>query len=262
MKRITLIAVTSIALLAPTARLLGQNVQPDHQEQYAASDVAAGATLYNRLCVNCHGVSGTGVGGIDLHRGVLPRARTDEALRAVISTGFPQAGMPPFPLEAADLKALVAFVRAGSDASADPTPVALGNPALGRAVLESKGKCLTCHRIGDEGSFAGPDLSDIGRARPAASIRGSLLTPTAYMRPINRLVRAVKTDGTVITGRRLNEDTYTVQLMTDKGTLVSVVKADLKEWTVLNASPMGSYKDLLTPAELADLLAYLVSLKG
>ena len=36
------------------------------------------------------------------------------------------------------------------------------------------------------------------------------------MMPINRPVRIVTKDGRTITGRRLNEDTYTVQLIDDR----------------------------------------------
>ena len=53
-----------------------------------------------------------------------------------------------------------------------------------------------------------PNLSDIGAARSAGSLQRSLLDPTSQMMPINRPVRVVTKDGTVINGRRLNEDTY------------------------------------------------------
>ena len=82
------------------------------------------------------------------------------------------------------------------------------------------------------------------------------------MFPINRPVRAVTRDGKVINGRRLNEDTYTVQLVDDQERLVSLVKHDLREYTILTVSPMPSYRYTLTDAELADVVAYLLSLKG
>jgi len=62
--------------------------------------------------------------------------------------------------------------------------------------------------------------------------------------------------------RRLNEDTYTVQLLDDQERLVSLTKADLREYTILTSSPMPSYKESLSADELADLVAYLLSLKG
>jgi putative heme-binding domain-containing protein len=245
-----------------SAPVIAQNAAPDHPDQYAPADILAGARVYNATCVNCHGVSGTGVGGIDLRHGLLPRARTDAALQNVIATGFPLSGMPAFHLDANEVRVLIAFIRSGLDTGEDAVPVALGDAARGRAIVEGRGNCLTCHRVNETGQFAGPDLTDVGRTRTPAAIRRSLLEPTASMRPINRPVRAVTRDGRVISGRRLNEDTYSVQLITDQGRLVSLVKSDLREWSVGASSAMPSFKDVLAPAELADVLAYLVSLKG
>ena len=78
---------------------------------------------------------------------------------------------------------------------------------------------------------------------------------------INRPVRAVKKDGTVINGRRLNEDTYSVQLKDTNGRLVSLMKADLRDYRISTTASMPSYKKELDPTELADVMAYLLSLK-
>ena len=80
--------------------------------------------------------------------------------------------------------------------------------------------------------------------------------------PINRPVRAVKKDGTMISGRRLNEDTYSVQIIGDDERLHSLLKADIRELTISTASPMPSFKSTLSDTEIADVLAYLLSLKG
>ena len=93
-------------------------------------------------------------------------------------------------------------------------------------------------------------------------MRATLLDPTGSMLPSNRSMRAVKTDGEVVSGRRLNEDTYTVQILDDQERLVSLEKSELQELTVIQQSPMPSYADTLNEEELADLLAYLVTLKG
>lgn len=82
------------------------------------------------------------------------------------------------------------------------------------------------------------------------------------MLPLNRYVRAVTRDGKTVTGRRLNEDTYTVQLIDTNERLVSFLKADLREYAVLKTSAMPSYKDRLTAEELDDVVAYLRTLKG
>jgi cytochrome c oxidase cbb3-type subunit III len=82
------------------------------------------------------------------------------------------------------------------------------------------------------------------------------------MIPIDRPVRIVTKDGKTITGRRLNEDTYTIQLIDAQEHLLSLLKSDVREYTILKTSSMPSYKDQLNSQELADLVAYLVTLKG
>ena len=55
---------------------------------------------------------------------------------------------------------------------------------------------------------------------------------------------------------------YTVQLIDEQERLVSLTKSDLREFTVLKTTSMPSYKDKFSAQELADLEAYLLSLKG
>ncbi len=60
----------------------------------------------------------------------------------------------------------------------------------------------------------------------------------------------------------MNEDTYSLQLILDEqGRLLSLMKADLRQMTAVKTSPMPSYKDRLKTDELADIVAYLHSLK-
>jgi putative heme-binding domain-containing protein len=167
--------------------------------------------------------------------------------------------MPAFKLDAAEVAGVIAYVRNMN--TFDRGSVAIGDAARGRAIFTGKGDCLRCHRVDGAGSRVAPDLSDVGATRSAASLVRSLTDPTSQMMPINRPVRAVMRDGTVVTGRRLNEDTSTVQLIDDKERLVSLVKSDLRELSVATASPMPSYRQM-GDAEIADLVAYLLSLKG
>jgi putative heme-binding domain-containing protein len=232
----------------------------DHSGQYSQAEINAGARVYAALCIGCHAENGAGVGGINLRQGPLPRASTDPALMTLLAAGIPGTGMPAFRLNPDDARAIVAFIRSGFDANATTFP--RGDVARGGAIFESKGQCLTCHRVDARGRDIGPDLTEIGRNRTAASLQRSLVDPAGSMIPINRPVRAVTGDGRAINGRRLNEDTYTVQIMTDSGRLVSLVKSDLREWSVSATTPMPSYKDTLTTDELIDLVAYILSLRG
>ena len=93
-------------------------------------------------------------------------------------------------------------------------------------------------------------------------MRETLVDPSGSMLPVNKPVRVLTKDGETVTGRRLNEDTYTIQILDEQERLVSFDKIDLREVTVLSQSPMPSYSELLGEDELADVLAYLVTLKG
>ena len=232
----------------------------EHGVEYARADVERGAQLYSEFCSGCHGSDGDGVAAVNLKSGQLRRASTDQNFRRILTQGVPGTAMPPGDYADADLVALIAYVRNMRDY--DGGVVTLGDAARGRAIFEGKGDCARCHRVAGRGSRLGPDLTSIGAVRGAGSLRETLLDPTGSMLPSNRPMRAVTRDGETITGRRLNEDTYTVQIFDARERLVSLDKANLRELTVLKTSPMPSYAEALGADELADLLAYLVTLKG
>jgi putative heme-binding domain-containing protein len=232
----------------------------DHPGQYSQADIDAGARVYNSQCAQCHGPNGDQVSGIDLRRGQFRRALNDEELAGVIASGVPGTGMPPFALQAPEVNGVIAFIRAGFDPAA--RPVKIGNALRGQAVFEGKGACLSCHRVYGTGPRTAPDLSDIGQARTVDAIHRSIVDPSSGMMPINRPVRIVMKDGTTIAGRRLNEDTYTVQLIDDTERLRSILKSDTRSYVVDTTSPMPSYATRLTADEISDLVAYLITLKG
>ena len=259
MKRCVLLAVLGLALADPHVAA-AQNPAQAHPGEYAPADIAYGSRLYDAQCTTCHGATGDGVGGVDLRSGRFRNAVTDQDLTRVITNGVEGTGMLAFKFDASELAGILAYLRNMN--SFDRGSVKAGDAGRGRAVFDGKGGCARCHRVGAEGSRVGPDLSDIGATRSAGSLLRSLTDPTSQMMPINRPVRAVTRDGRAINGRRLNEDTYTVQLIDDQEKLVSLVKADLREYTILSVSPMPSYRDRLTQDEIADVVAYLLSLKG
>ena len=227
--------------------------------QYADADIAYGAALYASKCVTCHGTEGDAVGGVALRSGVFRNAVIDRDLERFIRTGSP-AGMPPVVLDNAEMAGIIAYLRNmnGFDAASVKT----GDAGRGRAIFNGKGACTRCHRVGAGGSLVAPDLSDIGAVRSAGSIQRSLLDPASQMMPVNRPVHVVTNNGAVVDGRRLNEDTYSLQMLDDGGNLRSFLKADLKEYRISTTSPMPSYKSTLSGDEFADVLAYLLSLKG
>jgi putative heme-binding domain-containing protein len=140
----------------------------------------------------------------------------------------------------------------------------LGDAARGKAIFEGKGDCLSCHRIKVTGSRSGPELTMIGRERRAtrAYLERALLDPDADVTRANRGVRVtLKKDGTVVTGRLITRDMFTVQLVDNQGNLKSFLKSELSDVTIVTKGLMPSYKGRLSSEEIADVVSYLRSLK-
>jgi putative heme-binding domain-containing protein len=219
----------------------------------------AGLELYRANCYVCHGENGDQVPGVNFRAGIR-RASTDEEVSRIISGGIPGTGMPPTNLTEPQRRSLVGYLRS-MHASTGGGKVP-GDAARGMAVFEGKGGCTACHRAGGRGSYFGPDLSDIGATRNEAYLERSILEPNQTIAPQNRLVRVVTRQGVTITGHRLNEDTHTIQLVDEKDRLISVSKSDLREYSLLKTSTMPSYQGKLSAQEVADVVSYLLSLKG
>jgi putative heme-binding domain-containing protein len=240
------------------------------QSRYSPTVVQEGQRLYTDHCDMCHGPEGDAVPSVDLGHNKFRRASTDAELANIIKNGIPGTGMPPHNFEAfapgvksevSQIQSIIIYMHYMADA-ANSTTVAESDAARGKAIFEGKGGCLSCHRVNGNGSRLGPELTEIGALRRSSDLESSLLNPDAEILPKNRFFRLVTQEGTTVTGRLLNQDTFSVQLIDSKEQLLSFSKADLKEYGFSNKSPMPSYKDKLTGAELADLVAYLRSLKG
>ena len=246
-----------LAMVSAAPHLQGAQ---EHAGAYSQADIQVGLGVYSGTCIVCHGPNGDLVPGVTLRAGQYERAPLDEDLRELILTGIPGTAMPPGEYSEAELTGLVAYLRSMSEL--DPGDVVLGDADRGQALYAGKGDCARCHRINGQGSRLGPDLSDVGATRTAGLVESALLDPTGSMFPINRPVRLVTSDGTAYAGRRINEDTYTVQILDQDERLRSLEKSELTEFTVLSESSMPAYGELLTAEEISDLVAYLLSLRG
>jgi putative heme-binding domain-containing protein len=247
-------------LFALAAHLAAQNAPPNQQAQ-ADHFVVDGARLYAGQCSVCHGINGDLINGVDLRAGRFLTVRTDEDLTRLLATGRPAAGMPSFAvLHSDETRAIIAYIRSNFDASTEG--VTIGDARRGAALFEGKGGCTSCHRVNGRGAYTASDLTEIGTVRTPASLQRALLEPAQAILPANRTVRAVTRDGRTIRGRRLNEDSFTIQLIDDQSRLVSLVKSDLRTFELIPATSMPSYQTTLTADERADVVAYLLSLKG
>jgi cytochrome c oxidase cbb3-type subunit III len=231
-----------------------------------------GPRLFQRECAGCHGPAGEGGRGPTLALPRLIRARDQATLVKIIEDGISGTEMPSHRLPPPELAEVAKWVRKLGQRRPEPIP---GDALRGRAVYVGKGGCPACHAIRGEGGVMGPDLTDIGLRRGVAHLRAALLEPEAalpkasspYRGDVNisqnfLQVRAVLPDGRELTGVRVNEDTFTIQIRDVTNRLHSFYKDELralhKDW---GRSPMPSYKDALSGAEIDDLTAYMASLR-
>ena len=235
------------------------------QHSYSAADLEEGGRLYRANCARCHGPDGDALPNANLGTGRFLRtskpAGSEDELVKIMEKGIPGTAMGPNDsINDFQAATIVAYLRSFADNPARTSAMA-GDPTRGKQLFENKAGCLSCHRVKTSGSRLGPNLTDIGANRRTVELERSLLEPNADAAPQNRSVRVVTKDGTNVTGRLLNIDTFSIQLLDSNEELRSFSRSDLRESTVLPKSSMPSYKDKLSPQELADVVSYLASLK-
>ncbi|NQV69036.1 MAG: c-type cytochrome [Pseudohongiella sp.] len=253
--RVGVRALAGLLLLTASKLILAQELG-DHQ--YTSEAIEAGSRVYTQQCALCHGPQGDLIDGINLRRGQFRTAQSDADLVTVISQGAAEGRMPSFDLRFEELNGVIAYIRAGFDP--DGIAVKIGDPVRGKALFEGKGECADCHRVNGVGPRTAPDLSSIGAIRTPASLQRNMLDPATALLPINRPVRIVTRNEETIVGRRLNEDTYTVQVIDSNERLRSLRKSDLVTFEISDAP--SKQPTTLSSDEVADVVGYLLTLRG
>jgi putative heme-binding domain-containing protein len=222
--------------------------------QTTAADLAEGKELYRLRCAECHGGEGEGGRGPNLADGVFYHGDTDSDLARTIQSGITGTEMPGFAGSELRISQLVAFIRSLNRA-ARPTELP-GDPARGAELFRGS-DCLSCHRLGSEGSFAGPDLSSVGSRRSLPHLRDSLLDPNRDVRPRYRMASVVDASGESARGFLLDEDRHTLQILDLDGALRSFSREELSSVETTRESIMPSYADVFDEKELNDLVSFL-----
>ncbi len=132
------------------------------------------------------------------------------------------------------------------------------------ATLFAEAQCIRCHRIGNRGTWVGPDLTFVGRRFNPKDLLDSILTPSRSVAENYRLESIVTTDGMVYTGRLLVEGDYRsekVRIQTDPldfNSVKEIDKRDIDQHRQTEQSPMPEgLLDTFELDEIRDLLAYL-----
>ena len=190
----------------------------------------------------------------------LKHAADNKSLFGVIRGGLDGSEMPGFwQISDKEVWQVVGYVRSIGTVQPASNP---GDAVRGRALYEGKGACATCHVIQGQGGSAGPELTDIEARRSAAYLKDALIRPGGTSPDGYLIVRARLRDGREISGQRLNEDSFTIQLRDSQKRFHSFRKSDLTDLKKeFGKSEMPSY-DSLSSSEIEDLIAYLSSLRG
>ncbi|WP_395717887.1 PVC-type heme-binding CxxCH protein [Prosthecobacter sp.] len=134
-----------------------------------------------------------------------------------------------------------------------------GNAANGKAL---SALCMACHQIGNAGGQIGPNLSGAGAMGLEAVLR-NILTPNAAMEPGYRIYRVEMKNGDLIDAFFVSEDKDAVVIRQAGLPDRRVPKADIRSTKFIRRSLMPEgLLDALPDQSVADLLAYLMTLKG
>jgi putative heme-binding domain-containing protein len=134
-----------------------------------------------------------------------------------------------------------------------------GDIRRGQQVFHSsKAACFTCHAMGYRGGDVGPDLTRIGRIRSRRDLLEAIAFPSlSFVRSYEPLSVTTKS-GLTFQGVVKDENQERLLLVNDQRKVVEVARSEIEFAEPGRVSVMPSGLDqLLTEAELADLLAFL-----
>ena len=243
---------------------------PAPADRRTPAALAEGQALFRGLCSGCHGGAGRGGKGPDLTDNRWIHGGTDADIARMIQNGVPKTTM----------KKLGDVAQARPDPQADrlhPQP----GPLAGREHLEALHRRRSRRPAASSSSTSrarpsapsatasaakaagsGPALDRIASRRAPEFIMESILQPSKDIAPEYEAVAVATKDGRVITGLRVNETNFSIQLREENGRFHSFLKRDLDEVKVLKKSLMPeNFAELLTVKELHDLFAYLMTLE-
>jgi cytochrome c oxidase cbb3-type subunit III len=236
--------------------------------------IREGASLFRGNCSPCHGPNAQGGGrGPDLTAGRWVHGSSDAAIFATINAGVPGTEMPANGFEDSETWAIIAYLQSLAPVR---SATVSGDRARGEKIFSETAGCSTCHMVQGRGGVLGPDLSRVGEARsvpylidsirePSKELSSGMLDPNNHygLPLVYDTVTVATANGQKIVGVAKNEDTFSIQLLDTNQRLQFFLKKDLKEVTHERKSLMPAYSEqMLKPADLQDLLAYLESLHG
>jgi putative heme-binding domain-containing protein len=231
--------------------------------------LAEGQALFRGLCSGCHGGNGRGGKGPDLTDARWIHGDKDGDIVRVIREGVPKTTMKKLgeSLKDEQIDKLLLYVRSLARAPGESTwqPYLKGDAAAGRKLFfdaQAKTQCVKCHSVDREGGRVGPALDRIANRRSAEYVMESILQPSRDIDPAFEAVQVETAKGTLVTGLRVNESNFDIQLREENGRFHSFLKSELESVTVLKKSLMpDNVAEVVTVKDLHDLFAFLMTLE-
>jgi putative heme-binding domain-containing protein len=137
-----------------------------------------------------------------------------------------------------------------------------GDPARGAAVFaSSKFACLSCHRVGDQGGLAGPELSTVGNCLKPEEVVESILWPRHQVKEGYAAVTVATSDGRVRQGYTLSQ-TSAEMILRDpsSGDRFSIPKGDVAEIRQDGTLMPDGLAEAMSTDERRDLVRFLIEL--
>ncbi|HIG81259.1 MAG TPA: c-type cytochrome [Verrucomicrobiales bacterium] len=150
----------------------------------------------------------------------------------------------------------------GEKKSTERALKAKGNAARGKKLFTSQA-CIACHTTAAGQTPKGPHLVDIGKRYKPAELLQSILNPNAVVaQGFDTYVFTTRKKETHV-GFVTSESADTISIRTGVGVAVALPKTQIakREKIAYSSMPPG-LTSAITPEQLADLLAYLQSLKS
>ena len=122
--------------------------------------------------------------------------------------------------------------------------------------------CVACHTTADGQTPKGPHLFEIGKRYKPAELVESILKPSAKLAQGYETYQFVLVDGKVVSGFVVSERADSTIIREADGRQRELKKIEVEEKLIqkVSAMPEGIVANL-SPEQLADLIAYLQSLK-
>jgi putative heme-binding domain-containing protein len=270
--RWTLLGFVITCQLAWMGNARGQGIEAKNPYAHDQAALKKGGTTYRVNCDFCHGVDARGENGAPDLTAPRTQRRSDAEIFRIILGGRPGTEMPANDLSEKETWQVIAYLRSLRPASSTK---AAGEPEAGRKIFLETSACSQCHMVNGKGGRLGPDLTRIAISRsttylvesirePSKVLAIAMMPATRHETPVRyQTVTVVTKDGRRFSGVRKNEDSFSVQLMTQDEQLHTFFKEEVSEVIHEQTSLMPQYSEaMLSEKDLRDLLAFLESLAG